>query len=213
MIKEQTNFSKNLYGINWMIELPQSLGEYQLEISNLQEFLQLKNQEDSFITTSDTSSDFFFKERENSKKLNYLQQVADFFVIKFNTTPVGVVICEFSDWCTYYLRFIFIDKNHRGKNLTIEFVKVIENCLRKYDVDKICCEVSSGNFDQIARMSYLGFFCSGTRLSERFGSLIYMTKYLKEDQEIIFQRQFNQSFRQVNKRKRLNYLPKIKEAV
>lgn len=197
MIENNSKLSELIWGVNWKNYLPCSLGssDYKLVFTDSKEFFKLKKSELSFLITSEETTDQFLKEINKVEKNNYLENVSDFFIIKKNQVIVGLVICELMDWSTYYLRYIFLDPNHRGQELTKSFVIFIEKILSNFNVDKLVCEISPINSAQIIRMSELGFICTGNTLSERFGTLIKFTKFLKPDPLKVFGQQFTQSYR------------------
>lgn len=194
---QEQRLSLTVWGLDWEKHLPMSLGDYTLEASTFEEFVAIKNRPNSFIISSENSNDQFLKESLNISKEEYLRKFSDFFVIRSLQTQevCGVIVCDVMDWSSYYLRFIYIDPKHRSHNLTIQFVAAVESVLKNYSLDKIVCEVSSGNLPQVARMSQQGYICTGNSLSERFGSLLRLTKFLKSDSLEIFNTQFTQDIR------------------
>ncbi len=195
MKKPIVKISQVIWGIIWEEYFPLKIGDYSIEVSSQKEFNEIKNASESFIVSSENSNDTFIKELSSVAKFKYLEMASDFFKFKYKNEIVGVVVCEAGDWSSYYLRYIYIDKNHRSNKLTIEFVNAIESVLRNYKVDKVICDVSTGNLSQLSRMSDLSFICTGNMLSERFGAMIKMTKFLDEKSLHVFTSHFNQSFK------------------
>ena len=189
-----------VWGLDWKNHLPENLGVYILSRSNFDEFSQIKNNPDSFLITSDVSNDTFVKDVGSASKEEYLKNISDFFTISKNGVPVGVVVCEIKDWSTYYLRFIFVAKEHRNHQLTSLFVEYVEKVLRQYSVEKISCDVSPSNLGQVARMSQSGYVYTGNILSERFGATMRLTKFLKDDSWLAFNKNFIQMFYSNNQR-------------
>lgn len=183
-----------VWGLEWGNFFPLSLGDYELSASSFEEFTELKNSNNSFLITSEKSNESFVKDISSASKEEYLKSVSDFFTIKKDGEVIGVVVCEIRDWATYYLRYIFIAKEHRSHNLTSLFVAEIEKILRLFSVDKIVCDVSPSNLGQVARMSRAGYVYTGSILCERFGANMTLTKFLKDESWMVFNNNFIQMY-------------------
>ncbi len=186
--------SEIILGLDWRNYLPLSIGQYHLHASTADEFYQLKKSSQSFILTSETSEDSFVKDINSELKDRYLRHACDFFVFKKGTEVVGTAICEVNDWTTYYLRYITINPHHRNNNLTLEFVRVIENVVKEFKIEKITCDVSPANLSQVSRMSQAGYVYTGNVLSERFGANLRLTKFLKDESWKAYNKNFTQIF-------------------
>lgn len=182
-----------VWGLNWKKHFPVQFGQYTVEISNASEFLALKKCPDSFLITSDNSSDNFIKDINSKTKEAYLNHQCDFFVINKKSETVGLFVCELRDWSSYYIRFMSIEKTHRNHQLSVHFFNFIEGILQEHGVDKMMIDVAPSNIKQVMRMSQLGFINTGNILSERFGACMQLTKFLKEENWNVF----NQSFMQI----------------
>lgn len=194
------SLSSRVWGIDWNNHFPLSIGRYTVELSSFEEFLKTKNHPGSFLVTSDNCHDHFIKDKNSQAKANYLNHACEYFAFKMNGVIVGFFMGEVMDWSTYYIRYIIIAKNHRSNNLTTLFFQELEKIMSEYELDKICLDVSSAHVSHVSRMSQIGYVCNGNMLSERFGSIIRLTKYIKEESWTVFNKSFTQMFYPIKQR-------------
>lgn len=190
-----------IWGLDWKKHFPITLGDYQIELGNISDFLTLKNCPDSFLITSETSSDSFIKDIESRPKEAYLASACDFFLFKKNEETVGLFVGEVRDWCSYYIRYMSIEKHHRSQDLSKKLCLILEDILLQHTVDKILIDIAPTNIKQVMRMSQLGYVSTGNLLSERFGACIQLTKFLKDEGWTVFNQNFMQIFYPSKKQK------------
>lgn len=188
--------SRLIFGLDWTKHLPVTWGDFSLEVSNFEEFDELKRSTNSFLITNENGNAAFLRDKDAVHKDNYLKYASDFFTLRHREQVIGAIICDVMDWSTYYLRYIFIHQDYRSHNLTLKFVQEVEKVLRAYPFDKITCDISPAHLGQMTRMSQAGYITTGNILSERFGANLRLTKFLKEESWNVFNQNFISMFYQ-----------------
>lgn len=191
---KKNSHAKDLWGLDWEKNLPVQVGEYSFHLSSYEEFVALKNQEDSFLVTSQNVSTNLLEETALQSKERFLDLHCDIFAFKKGDEVVGVCICNVLDWSAYYVRYLFVAEAHRFHNLNNLFSDFLEKNCFDHGVDKLVCEVSPANTNQVSRLSRIGWTPTGNSLSERFGSNILMTKFVSKAAQKVFNESFTLTF-------------------
>lgn len=192
--------SARLWGIAWDDFLPFHFQESDIYLDTItyKEFSDfIKENSEKIFTENEINSSF--NNFDNSKaRVTFYEQESDIFAYKIKEKIVGVFVSHPSDWSTYYLRYTNILPAYRGCQLTIRTIAFLSNILFSVGVQRIKTEVSPSNLRQVQRLSKLGFVISGNTLSERWGALLFMTKYLDNQSEQTFYNQFCVGLRPMN---------------
>jgi hypothetical protein len=114
----------------------------------------------------------------------------DVFLFREAATTVGVLMAHPCDWSTYYMRTAGFLPAYRGKNLLSRCVEATYEPLRAVGVERVEVECSAANAVVVRMLAGLGFVITSTTNSERFGAMVRFTKFLREDAEAVFLRQF-----------------------
>jgi RimJ/RimL family protein N-acetyltransferase len=120
---------------------------------------------------------------QGAAKERYLRHACDSIIIRDGTTDVGVVICNPVDWSTYYLRMAAFVPAYQGQNLVKFVVARLCRILTEAGVARFECDAAPSNVRCIATALALGFVVTGTTLSERWGALSRLTRYLNPGAE------------------------------
>lgn len=141
----------------------------------------------------------FFKENSTLGKLRYLEDYADCFMYFKAEQAYAVTICTLSDWSSYYLRYGAFLKDYQNTGRAQLFLNHLIGVLKNTEVNRIETDISPANLSNLHIFNKLGFNITGINNTERWGSLIRMTKFLNTKAENVFLDQFCQGPRpQVN---------------
>jgi hypothetical protein len=116
---------------------------------------------------------------------------SDAFLFRVGSRPVGLLLANPVDWSTYYMRSVAILSEFRERHLLTRFMERSYEPLRKAGVERIEGECSPANTPMMRMLVGQGFLVTSTANSERWGSTVRFTKFLTEDSEAVFLRQFS----------------------
>ncbi len=142
----------------------------------------------------------FLDENFDARKRCYYERVADFFILRRGEETVGVFIGNPHDWSTYYFRSATIIPELRGNKVMYTFTKILLHRLAEAGVDRVDIDTAPSNLVMITLLNRLGFNITGTWLSERWGAMTSLTKYLSKEAESVFLDQFCRSIRYQQKK-------------
>lgn len=185
--------SQELWGINWEKHFPKELANSSIimNISNFSEFISFVQNHLLEMFPDSSSSNFLHSESGPAKEI-YYNKCVDIFSFKDGDKIVGVFIGNPIDWSSYYMRFTYVQPDYRGKNIFSHCSDYMTKILSHFPIDRIEAEISPSNLGQIKRIHNLGFNITGMRLSERWGGLNIMTKFLNIKHKKVFLNQFCQ---------------------
>lgn len=124
----------------------------------------------------------FFSDAGLSKD-RYLQHVCDSFLVKEGDATVGIVICNPVDWSSYYLRMAAFLPAYQGQDLVKLIIPRTWGVLARAGVARFELETAPSNTRALSAALAIGFVVTGTSLSERWGALSRMTRYLDVEAE------------------------------
>jgi GNAT superfamily N-acetyltransferase len=131
----------------------------------------------------------FFAEPMTDAKRRFCAE-ADVFLFRVKEETVGLVLAHPTDWSTYYVRSTALLAEYRARGVLPRFLEHFYGPLRKVGVERIETDVSPSNQPVIRLHIREGFVVTATSTSERWGALVHFTKFLGEESENIFLRQF-----------------------
>ncbi len=186
------SLSQELWNVDWSrFENGIALkGDFVLTKISFQETLSFFQKNSKKIQRSDNSENPYYKEGFLPYKQKYFEYLGDCFGFYKNGNLIGVSLCAPTEWCTYYIYYISILPKFRGSELTLQWLEQLEKTLRPTILSKLEADISPNNVHNVQRVSKFGFLNCGVKITERFGTLIRFVKYLKDDQEELFQRNF-----------------------
>ena len=132
----------------------------------------------------------FLQSRATEAKAHYYRRCADFFEFKDGAVTVGCLICTPVDWSTYYIRFCAFLPAYQGRQLLQRFFPAFFRVLKAVGVERVETETSPSNIAVMHIMNRFRFNVTGTILSERWGALVRFTKFLDNESETVFLRQY-----------------------
>lgn len=116
-------------------------------------------------------------------KERYLQHVCDSFIVRDGDTAIGVVICNPVDWSSYYLRMAAFLPAYQGQDLVKFVVPRTWAVLARAGVARFEMDTAPSNTRALGAALATGFVVTGTSLSERWGALSRLTRYLDSGAE------------------------------
>lgn len=183
--------SRQYWGIDWQTEFPWTIdNKFTIEATGSEatkDFLKKYFAEINGPALS--HSPFLFGQGSPAREYFYAH-LADHFVFAEDGKPCGIFIGNASDWSTYYLRYCAIRPQAQGHGLQKKFYLKLFALLASRGVERIEGEISPSNLGQIHTFNSLGFNVVGVKMSERWGGLVQVTKYLNPKNEAVFLDQF-----------------------
>jgi GNAT superfamily N-acetyltransferase len=143
----------------------------------------------------------FLNEPFDGPKLHYYQ-TADVFEIKHSEQTVGLLICAPTDWSTYYIRTMGLLPAYQGRQLGRVILPFLFERLAGAGVRRIEAETSPSNHATVRLLTHLRFNITGTVLTERWGALLRLTKFVDEEAEDVFLDKFCSGVRYQKRRGR-----------
>jgi ribosomal protein S18 acetylase RimI-like enzyme len=185
------SLSDYILGIHWNRWFPKSLGDdYGVELADYSTASQFISSHYKVIFKSAEEINPFLPDTEPEDKERYYQVTGDFFALTYRGAIVGMFLSNMQDWNSYYLRSAGILPEHQGKGLYKKFMGHLLEVLEKYKVERILVDIAPSNLNQINYFNKMEFNISGMNISERWGTLIQFTRFLKKDRESFFLNRF-----------------------
>ncbi|HEY8428818.1 MAG TPA: GNAT family N-acetyltransferase [Sandaracinaceae bacterium] len=160
-----------------------------VQLASLDEALAFTARHYARIFGSDPADDRFYAEALTPAKLRFLA-VSDRFSFWENEEPIGLLMGNPIDWSTYYWRTVAFLPEHQGRGLLAAVLEHTDRVMRDAGIVRVEGETSPNNYRQMRLLLRLGYQVTGSVNSERWGTLLRLTKYLDEAAEEKFARQF-----------------------
>lgn len=114
----------------------------------------------------------------------------DVFVFRADGRIAGIAAGHPTDWSTYYMRTLALLPEYREKRFASAFGEHMSRVLRGAGVTRLEAECSVANVAMTRLFVSQGFLIGSMLASERWGVMLKFTKYLDEEAESVFRRQF-----------------------
>lgn len=182
--------SQQLWGIEWAAELPFESGGLRVEFSSYERAKLFVAAHYATVfeehgTTSPFATDF------SPVKRRYYEMFGDFFEFFDGDELAGLLVCNPTDWSTYYIRSAAMLPKYQGRRIVQQFyTSVLFPRLQRAGVERVEFNTSPSNLAMMHIAARLRFNNTGTILSERWGAMIHFTKFLAADKEEVFLSQF-----------------------
>jgi hypothetical protein len=182
--------SEALWGIRWEELLPQQVTrDVTVVASSYDQALPFIDANYSTIF-EDEGENRFFNSQSPTLRARYYRMAGDFFEFKQEQRTVGLLIGTAVDWSTYYIRSAAALPEVQGSQMIQRFFTPMFAFLKAAGVERIEAETSPTNMAVIHLLSRMRFNPSGTVLTDRWGALLKLTRYLDEGAERVFINQF-----------------------
>jgi hypothetical protein len=179
--------SRRLWGLDWKRTMPWQIDEISVDLGTLEEAF-------SFVTERyaeifGPGDGRFFDEPMTAAKQRYCSE-ADVFLFRVSGEVVGLVLAHPTDWSTYYVRTTALLAPYRARGVLPRFLEHFYGPLKRAGVARLETDCSPVNTPVIRLQMREGFVITATTNSDRWGALVHFTKFLTEEPEGVFIRQF-----------------------
>jgi hypothetical protein len=183
------SWSSRLWDLDWAQVLPWRFEDVAVESTSFDAALPFVQQHYGRIFGSGGSEARFLKDPLTETKRRFGSEMD---VIQFRAPEgvVGILMGHPTDWTTYYMRTVAILPEYRERRLLTRFMERSYAPLRAVGVERIEGECSPANLPMMRMLIGQGFMMTSTANSERWGYIARFTKFLREEAEVAFNRQF-----------------------
>jgi hypothetical protein len=181
--------SRRLWDLDWREQLPWCFDEIKVEHAEFDDALAFMQTHYPNIFEAESRASRFLHDPMTPAKLRFCREM-DVFVFCDAANTVGIVMAHPADWSTYYVRSAAFLPSYRGRHLQTRWFEAIDAPLRAAGVERLEAECAPSNAVSVSKLNKLGFVVTATSNTERFGALVRFTKFLQEDAEATFLRQF-----------------------
>jgi Acetyltransferase (GNAT) family len=182
--------SSRLWGLEWSRLLPWSIGDISVVSAPFQDALPFMKEHYARIFGTDTGEERFLSSPMTAAKRRFCDE-SDVFLFRSDGRTVGMFLANPGDWSTYYMRSVALLPDLRGKSVFASFLEHLYEPLRESGVERVETECSPANAPVIRILLRHDFLVTSTASSERWGTLVRLTKFLSREAEAVFLRQFN----------------------
>jgi Acetyltransferase (GNAT) family len=184
--------SATMWGLDWSAQLPVQLTSdgATIEHSSFERVMPFVAVNFATMFEEDPAASPFLGGRSTEARDRYYREIGDFFEFKYERVTVGALICTPTDWSTYYIRFCAVLPDFQGKQLLQRFFPKFFDILSAAGVERVETETSPSNLAVMHIMNRFRFNVAGTILSERWGALARFVKFLDQESESTFLRQY-----------------------
>lgn len=193
-IEGRVSLSEHLWGLDWRRHFPKAVGKTGVtaRVSSYAEASAFAQANFELIYNDAIADSRFLWLEFCPAKAKYYELAGDFFAFEHEGRIVGIYAGTPFDWSTYYLRSVGLLPSYQGQRLFSDMTAHLVDCLAQYPVDRIEAHVSPANLPNVRSLTKLNFNVTGTMLSERWGSLVQLTRHLSRKHERAFLDQFCQ---------------------
>lgn len=184
----EQSLSERLWGFRWTDYLPKPL-DNGVVVAPSTPTSAKRFMAEHFSRIFDLESRFY-RPPESSAKQRYFDQVSDFHRVIVNDEQVGLGVGNAVDWSTYYIRSLGFLPELQGKQAGQGYLKLLCQVLAEVGVERIEAHAGPNNGYSAGCMMRVGFYHSGSIVSERWGALSVFTKHLKTEANDEFCRSF-----------------------
>lgn len=184
--KQPQSMSLRYWGLDWREHQPWELGDgVTVEHGAFDDARPFMRDHYAEVFEVGDGGSGFFDEPWNDAKRRFCGE-CDVTLFRDGGRTVGVTICHPSDWSTYYFRSMGILPAYHDRGLARSWIARCLPILARYGVARVDTDVAPSNLANIRVMTRLGLNITGTHNSERWGTLVRLTKFLREDAESVF---------------------------
>lgn len=164
--------------LDWREHTPWQLdGDVRLEVASLETLLDFVRESYADIFAMDPKDDRFLPDPMTPAKLRFLE-ASDRFVFVDGSRSVGVLVGQPVDWSTYYWRTVAFLPDYQGRGLLAAALERTDAVMREVGIERVEGETAPVNYRQVRLLHRLGYCVTGSTNSERWGTLLRLTKFL-----------------------------------
>lgn len=184
---QKAGLSRRLWELDWSRELPWDIGGVAVLRGSRETAFPFI--EAHYPRIFGVEPGRFLVEEMTEAKRRFWDEM-DVYLFVANGRTVGVCAGHPSDWSTYYVRTVAILPELRERHVVTRFAEGLAGVLREAGVARFEAECSPANPAMMRLFANLGFLVTSTTQTERWGTMLRLTKFLREDAEEAFRRQF-----------------------
>ena len=114
----------------------------------------------------------------------------DVLMLRSAGATIGLLAAHPLDWSTYYMRTVALLPEFRDRRLLTRLMHLTYEPLRAAGVERIEGDCSPANTPMMRMLVNEAFLVTSTINSERWGSMLRFTKFLREEAQEVFARQY-----------------------
>lgn len=137
----------------------------------------------------DPADQRFFVDAQTPARMRFLA-ASDRFLFREAGETIGLLIGNPVDWSTYYWRSVAFLPEHQGRGFLAAALEHTDAVMRAAGIVRVEGEAAPNNYKQVRLLLRLGYCVTGSVNSERWGTLLRLTKYLDTSAEDKFVTQF-----------------------
>lgn len=187
MVQASVSLSQRLWGLDWRAHLPFVVDEFTVECVGFDEALPFI--ETHYAAIFGEQQARFLGDPFTGAKRRFCDEM-DVLAFRTSGETVGLLIGHPQDWSTYYMRSVAVLPAYRRRHLLTRVVQWTEGPLRAAGVERIEGDCSPANVAMTRMLSGLGYITTGTTNSERWGTMLRLSRFLRDEAEEVFARQF-----------------------
>lgn len=187
---EGTTFSQLIYGICWSDHFPVRLEcGVDVEIASIEEATAFMAAHYADIFGSDPEDRRFFADPGSPARARFLAG-SDRLAFREGGEVIGLLVGNPVDWSTYYWRSVAFLPEHQGRGLLAAALERTDRIMRDAGVVRVEGEAAPINYKQVRLLLRLGYCVTGSSNSDRWGTMLRLTKFLDPSAEERFITQF-----------------------
>jgi RimJ/RimL family protein N-acetyltransferase len=176
------------FGIDWSEVLPWRIGEIDVKLGTFDDVLSFLEEHSGTLAGGERESRFVLEEMSEAKRRFWAE--GDVLVFVHDNRIVGYFGGHPSDWSSYYCRTMTALPEYRESGLCSEVSRRVWQTMQARGVDRIEVDTSIANVPMQRILLGLGFLVTGTSTSERWGTMLRFTSFLREEAARVYQAQF-----------------------
>lgn len=184
---ETASLSKRLWDLDWSEHGPWQFGDVTVVSAPFEELQPFVAEHYAGIFETDRNP--FFNEPFTEGKRRFLS-MADTFLLLHEGRTIGYALGHPGDWSSYYVRNGAVLPEYRERRLSGFLMDALVAPLRAHGIQRMEGDCSPANTPMVRMMTQAGYVITGTNNSERWGTLLHFTKYLSEEANAAFMKQF-----------------------
>jgi RimJ/RimL family protein N-acetyltransferase len=175
-------------GFDWSEVLPWRIGDVDIELGRFEDIEAFLAEHGTTLVGGEPETRFLVEETTDAKRRFWAE--GDVLVFRHHGRVVGYYGGHPSDWSSYYCRTMTTLPEYRESGLGGEVCRRIEETLAAKGVARIEVDTSNANVPMQRILLGLGFLITATTTSERWGTMLRFTRFVHEDAEETYRRQF-----------------------
>ncbi|HTJ85222.1 MAG TPA: GNAT family N-acetyltransferase [Polyangiaceae bacterium] len=181
--------SERWWGIDWEAETPWLFGDFSIRLGSFEEALRFVGEHYAGIFGDSDRDGRFLSDPMCERKLRFYEE-ADVFLIERGASVVGLQVSHPTDWSTYYIRSLALLPEARGTGILGELVAGMERVLSAAGVERIVGDTTPTNVINLIAQTRLGYLSTGINNTDRWGAMVQLTKFLRDDADRVYRKQF-----------------------